>query len=373
MLIAVVLLLLSLLVVVKAPTHFLWQLSVVVTCYPYVFMLLSAVVATWAFTGGKCHLVALCMNGMAFCLYALPIANACYAGKGIADALTAVFPDKQLNATKAQPFSGIRMFTGLSITPVSASTIVYANAGDKVLTFDYYPSYTKEPSPVVIVIHGGSWESGDSKQLPALNSFLANRGYNVAAINYRLAPQYQFPAPVEDTRKVIAYIKKQAAVLHADTNNIVLLGRSAGGQVALVAAYSLPDNSIKGVVDLYAPADMVWGGRVKVSDWVLNTNSIYKGYFGGVYTQVPEVFKKASACEYVNRKSPPTLLIHGDIDPLVSSVHSVHLSNRLTACGVRNYFLRMPYATHGCDYNINSPAGQLTAYAVEHFIHSVTQ
>ena len=91
-------------------------------------------------------------------------------------------------------------------------------------------------APLVIVVHGGSWESGDNKQLPELNSYLAHKGFNVAAITYRLAPQYKSPAPSEDVHDAIQYFIQHAARYKIDTNNIVLLGRSAGGQIVLSAA-----------------------------------------------------------------------------------------------------------------------------------------
>lgn len=370
---AILLLLLSLLVVIKAPVHFLWLVSVAITSYPYWFMALSLLCGLLGFVAGRYRVVMLICSLVSLLFYALPVIAAYAKQRSVAANLLRVFPDTSVYAARMQPFSWNIMFTGMNISQVPAREIVYGQAGNQSLSFDFYPSYKKEPSPVVIVIHGGSWESGDSKQLPELNSFIASRGYHVAAINYRLAPAFQFPAPVEDTRSVIDFLTLHAKELQVDSSRFVLLGRSAGGQIALMAAYTLKNSNIRGVVGYYAPADMIWGGQVKVSKLLLNTGKIYKGYFGGVYSEVPAVFKQASACEYVNANSPATLLIHGTIDPLVSYEHSVRLSAKLTACQVKHYFLSLPFATHGCDYNINSPAGQLSTFVVEHFLHTVTQ
>ena len=118
---------------------------------------------------------------------------------------------------------------------------------------------------------------------------------------------------------------------------------------------------------------MVWCGQTKVSKMVLNTDKIYKDYFGGSYSEVPNKFKEASACEYADRSSTPTLMIQGTTDPLVSYYHSVRLQNKLNAAHVKNYFLDLPFATHGCDLNINGPYGQITTFTVERFINSVTK
>src|SRR5205085_8958681 len=91
------------------------------------------------------------------------------------------------------------------------------------------------------------------------NTELVEAGYNVASINYRLAPAYTYPAPIEDLQAVLAYLRSHATELSIDTNKLILLGRSAGGQIVLSAAYTLRDRAIKGVISFYGPADMVWG------------------------------------------------------------------------------------------------------------------
>ena len=85
----------------------------------------------------------------------------------------------------------------------------------------------------------------------------------------------------------------------------------------------------------------------------------------------PKKYDESSACEYVNANSTPTLLIHGAIDAMVAFEHSVRLQKKLNEFHVKNYFLDLPNATHGCDYNINGPSGQLSTFAVERFIASV--
>jgi acetyl esterase/lipase len=106
---------------------------------------------------------------------------------------------------------------------------------------------------------------------------------------------------------------------------------------------------------------------------VLNTEQVFKDYLGGLIDEVPEKYHEASSTDFVNPTSPPTLLIHGPNDPLVSYDHSVRLSKKLTENQVAHYFLNLPWATHGCDYNINGPSGQISTYAIERFINSVTK
>ena len=149
---------------------------------------------------------------------------------------------------------------------------VYRQAGDRTLELDLdRREAAPEPRPIVVAVHGGSWQRGDSSQLPAINRCLAARGYGVAAINDRLAPQHVFPAARDDVVAAVRYLQSHAAELGLDADRVVLLGRSAGGQLALSAAYGMADPAVRGVVALYAPSDMNWSwenaGRTRPTGW----------------------------------------------------------------------------------------------------------
>ncbi len=164
-----------------------------------------------------------------------------------------------------------------------------------------------------------------------------------------------------------------AEELSIDTSSFVLLGRSAGGQIALMAGYTLNNENIKGVISFYAPADMEWGAKIKTNHWVLNTDKVLGDYVGGSVYEFPDKYKACSAPQFVNKSTPPTLIIHGQNDAMVSFEHSRRLQKRLNKFQVKNYFLDLPWATHGCDYNINGPSGQITTYTIERFINSLVK
>ena len=366
---ALILFLLSLLVIFRAPTNFFWLVAVAVTSFPYVGMLLSVLSLYFGIRGGYFQWPVIAISGIALLIFSLPVFSATKKSFSLPDEMAKTFPvknDKDLTGV----FNFFNIFEKNINTPFTS--FPYKEIDGKKIMVDFYPAVSGNIAPLVIVIHGGSWQSGDNKQLPELNSYLASKGYNVAAISYRLAPAYKAPAPVEDTRDAINYFLQHYRFYKIDTDNIVLLGRSAGGQIALSAAYSLKFKGIKGVISYYGPADMVWGGQVKVSSLVLNTDKIYNNYFGGLYKQIPEKFKESSAIDHADAQSPPTLMIHGEIDPLVSFQHPIHLQKKLDSLHVKNYFLQLPFATHGCDYSLKSPAGQVCTYAVERFLNSVT-
>lgn len=366
---ALLLFLTSLLVVFPAPNSFLWKVSVGLTNFAYVPMLLALALLYIGIKSSKFDILISLISIIAFIIFSLPIIEAFKKKNNLAK-IEKIFPVKNESALPPV-FSFLKMFGNNK--KVEFKSIIYKNIDTKNLTLDFYSTINNKSFPLVIVIHGGSWQSGDNKQLPELNSYLAAKGYNVAAINYRLAPAYKAPAPVLDTEDAIQFLISHAAEYNIDTNNIILLGRSAGAQVALCAAYNLHMPNIKGVVSYYGPADMVWAGQLPANAGVLNNNEIYNNYLGGLYKDVPEKFREVSAVQQADTSSPPTLMIHGKIDPLVFHIHPEHLQKRLNELKVPNYYLEFNYATHGCDYSIKSPAGQVGTYAIMRFLQSVIE
>lgn len=368
-----ILFLLSLMVFFRAPTNFLWRVSVAITEFPYIFILASLLFFFVCLKANKYKTAVITLSGITTLIYILPIIQVYSRGNNLAKDLKKKFPYKEKELQLQQPYSFVKMFSGINPKENTPQVFAYKKLPERDLNIDLYPSQSNAVSPCIIVIHGGSWAEGDSKQLPALNSYLANKGYHVAAINYRLAPKYKSPAPVDDVRDVINYLTTNSEKLKIDTSNFVLLGRSAGGQIALCAAYTYNLLNIKGVISFYAPADMVWGARIKGNPLVLNTDKVFKDYLGGLIDEVPQKYTEASAVDHINKNSTPTLIIHGAHDAMVAYEHSQHLDKKLEENNVQHYFLNLPWATHGCDYNINGPSGQITTFAIERFLNSVTQ
>jgi acetyl esterase/lipase len=224
-----------------------------------------------------------------------------------------------------------------------------------------------------VLVHGGGWSGGDRKQIPAYNHWLARRGYAVAAISYRLAPQFRWPAQRDDTLAVIAFLKSRAAELGIDPTRLVLLGRSAGGQVALAVAYTANDPAIRGVVALYAPSDLIFGYVNTHENDMIRSPTLMRQFLGGTPDSARANYKSASPLFHVGPRTPPTLLLHGENDALVWHRHSVRLDARLAEAGVPHAFVSLPWAGHALDFNRHGPGGQLTAFALEWFLERVTK
>jgi acetyl esterase/lipase len=370
----VLLFLISLLTVFKAPAYYLWLLAIAVTEFPLIFMGIVVILLVTGIWLHKYQMASNIFGVLALVLFLSPIVRSYMVASTLKQNFAAAFGagSASVNGDSTQkPFSFLRLFKRNPV--VEYKTFAYNTDKNTPLSLDFYPAVIDGKRPCIIVVHGGSWSSGNSKQLSELNSYLATAGYNVAAINYHMAPKYKTPVPVEDIHEVFAYLKKHADELQIDTNNFVLLGRSAGAQIALLCAYTHPEPGLKGVVDFYGPADMVWGYSVPSSPLIMDSRLVMRNYIGGAYDDMPQKYVDSSPIEFVNKQTVPTLIIHGDNDVLVSPIHSRKLNEKLQQNNIKHYLLKLPWATHGFDYNINGPGGQLSTYVVERFINTVTE
>jgi len=95
-------------------------------------------------------------------------------------------------------------------------------------------------------------------------------------------------------------------------------------------------------------------------------------YVGGSFSKVPMKYYECSPLNFVSKESMPTLIIHGTNDVLVSPEHSHRLNGALNNNGIKHYWLQIPWATHGFDFNLNGPGGQISTYTVMQFLKTVS-
>ena len=370
--VAVALFLASLLAIMPAQTYYLWKASIAGAELGHVVALaalLSLLIPGWWRTimgqlaGG--------ITVVALALAISPLARAWSATRDLDSRLTSAFGSVPVDSVSS-PLALRPLFEKPDTSGVTVATAMYARRGDAPLELDLYRAKNDSGlQPLVVTIHGGSWSSGEKTELPELNYHLAREGYTVAALGYRFAPDNPFPAATEDVNTAIDYLKAHAPQFKIDPSHVVLLGRSAGGQLALQSAYTKPDSSIRGVVALYAPTDQQWGWDHPANLRVYDSYAVLRRFLNGEPSQVPEAYKRASPINYIGSHTIPTLLIHGRMDPLVSVEQSARLDSALTAAGRPHFFLELPWATHGCDYFFNGPCGQVSRFAIDRFLKAV--
>lgn len=363
---------LSLLTVRPAPPWSPWKLAVLAGEFGHWLAPVAALVlfAAWrrAAPGGPVAAVTAAFSLAAAALLLKPALQARRVAATLPAVLRARFGPRP---APAPAFSFSRLYLGRDPVALPPREFTFGPG----LPLDFYPAQGRNghgPPPCVVVIHGGGWDAGDRRQLPGLNFLLARHGYAVAAISYRLAPAAVWPAQREDTLAALAFLKERSADLGLDPARLVLLGRSAGGQIAQAVAYTARDPAIRGVIGFYAPSDLVFGYENTHEDDMLHSPRLMRQFLGGTPTSARANYESASAWFHVHPGCPATLLVHGLNDSIAWHLHSGRLDARLGEHGVPRCYVALPWATHAFDFNLHGPGGQLSTYAVEWFLDRVT-
>ncbi len=364
-------LLLALLIILPAPLYQLWQASVGVSEW-CVFLSLVALVAL------VLGLVALSLRPSRGAALGAAVATLAL---GISSLPT--FQAYQVASRVGVQLSWQRYFLGTSYGWDERLAIPFANAGGQELKLDVYrPRDVGADArlPGVLVIHGGGWGGGARSDFPRHDAALASEGYVVFDVDYRLVtPSSRFPDQIADVKCAISWAKQHAAEYNFDPSRLALIGRSAGGQLALLAAYTpndpaLPpscaagDTAVQAVVGLYAPTDLAWGYDNPSTPDVLDGPQLLRNYLGGPPATASAAYAQAAPTEHVTASAPPTLLLHGGQDRLVGSQNAVRLLAKLQAAGVSAEYVYLPWGQHGFDYNFNGWGNQIAEATIRRFL-----
>ncbi|HEY0734686.1 MAG TPA: alpha/beta hydrolase [Herpetosiphonaceae bacterium] len=368
--------LITLWIVTPAPLYRLWQVAVGAS--------------EWSLWFGALGLI-----GAGLGIAALRIGNRWPAwlaiGCGVLAAAFALVPPLQsrpvARANQVPLSLGRYVFGAPDLPVITPQTETFATVDGQTLKLDVYQpqAQTSAPRPAVVVVHGGSWSGGDKSDFPRWNWWLTQQGFVVFDVQYRLMPQPNWQTATGDVKCAIGWVKRNAAQYNIDPQQIALLGRSAGGHLALLAAYTsqeaaLPpscdasDTGVQAVISLYGPADLVWGYNNPADPDVIDGPGTLRRFLGGDPQTAADAFTIASPINHVRADTPPTLLFHGGRDQLVGQHHAELLVERLQSANVPHQAVFIPYAQHGFDYNFSGWGSQIAQPVILRFLQTyVTQ
>lgn len=209
--------------------------------------------------------------------------------------------------------------------------------------------------PVILLIPGGGFVTCriDDKYMN-VQKYLAAHGYAVAIIQYHVIGEGRYMDAAADVRDAIDWVREHGAEHGLDADRIALMGNSAGGYVASLAACE-NGSDIRCVVNFYGLSDLL-NNKEDYEDAAIEAHhkpeSTDSQFVNGVesgksLTDDPEEAAKADPAAYIDGDEPPFLHLHGDADLLVSPSQSVHLHEALLAAGVPSVRYTVAGAGHG--------------------------
>ncbi len=367
-------------IVCPAPFYNVWLLSVVASEW-------SLWLAALAFVGILCALIAHTLNRAKRLWWR--VAVVC----GVVAILCAVVPmisglraarEHNVDVSFARYFVGGR---GDTMPVAEIKTYTFATVEGAELKLDAYlpPAGIAANGAGIVVVHGGSWRAGERSDFPQWNHWLASQGYTIFDVDYRLAPQPNWQTATGDVKCAVAWVKSHTADFQVDANRLALLGRSAGGHLALLAGYapddarlpssceSMTDTNVRAIVSLYAPTDLIWAYDNPANQRVIDGKATLRGFLGDSPHQsdaMRERYLAASPVTHVSSSTPPTLLIHGGQDQLVRDENMRFLAARLDEAGVAHKTISLDYAQHGFDYNFNGFGSQIAQAVMLDFLRA---
>lgn len=272
----------------------------------------------------------------------------------------------------------------LNVTPTKTEVsyipdIVYSQVPSRgfqniSLQMDILQPKTEAKKPAILFVTGGGFINANRANGLQLREKLADAGYVVASINYRVAPTATFPQPLEDVKSAIRYLKANADKFGIDARRVGIVGGSAGGYLSAMTGTTSGtntfdkgdnlnfDSTVRCAVDLYGISDPTKIGADFPADvqkkhqsagatealWV-NGSPVFGGKDGGILAD-KEAAEKANPIHYISKSSAPMLLMHGTADTVVSPSQTELLYQALQQKGIESERYVIPHAQHGGVY-----------------------
>ena len=227
--------------------------------------------------------------------------------------------------------------------------IPFVTRGEQELKLDLFlPAKTHVNSSLVILVHGGGFRMGDKKNEHPKAHWLVNRGYAVACVQYRLSGVASFPAPLNDLKAAVSWLRKNAADYGYDSGKIAMFGGSAGGHLTSLVASTADkeafersegSNAIQAAIVVGAPPDMNSPYGISESR---KEGSDYRMFLGVSYDDHPEVVNQASTFHHLSKNTPPSLLIDEHFN-----LSSAPVRNKMAEWGTTHDYLVLSGGIHG--------------------------
>ncbi|WP_217651550.1 alpha/beta hydrolase [Mariniphaga anaerophila] len=227
--------------------------------------------------------------------------------------------------------------------------INYVSYNNRQLFLDIYrPSNVgNEKLPVLIVVRGGGWARGDKEGFGHMAAALAQRGFASICIEYRTSTEALFPAALMDLKSAVQWIESNSDKYGFDPYSIGAVGGSAGAHLAALLGVTSKINSLNPSARDEGFAIQAVVGLAPLMDFTkLSDNKGIVKWLGKPLVVDYELWKSASPISYVDKDTPPMLLIHSSSDPVVHYEQSILAIDKLAKMDIYTELVLIPNAPH---------------------------
>jgi len=244
--------------------------------------------------------------------------------------------------------------------------IVYKKTNTSKLKLDVYlpKDNHKKLFPAVLLIHGGGWLTGSKENERSMAQHLALNGYVGISVSYRLGFEAPYPAGINDLKDAIVWMRKHAKKYHINPDKIAVLGASSGAQMATLIGVT-PNSSkykLNNHVSDEVQAIINIDGITSFIHQEAEEGAMATIWLGGSKKENWKNWKEASALEYVNEQTPPTLFInsaqprfHAGRDDMISILNKYHIYNETHTIpdSPHSFWLMHPWFEMTLSYTVN--------------------
>ena len=247
--------------------------------------------------------------------------------------------------------------------PGETAGVVFSTPHDAPLTLDLFvPADPPAPPPVVVLVHGGGWRSGSRHAWTGAARDLVAEGWAAATIDYRLRDTAPYPAAVDDVAAALRFLGAEGGRLGVDPNRLALMGGSAGGHLALLAAMTEP--GVDAVVAFSPPTDLAALARPDGEEQplcaadgsacrIIGLEALVAGWLGCTPRDCPDRVAAASPTHHVGGGDPPALIVHAT-DEVVPFAQATAFVDRLRDAGGHAELVSFPGRRHGSQLRAQS-------------------
>jgi len=220
---------------------------------------------------------------------------------------------------------------------------VYKVIGTRKLVVDEYSISTSRVQPTLLFFHGGGWRTGHRSQHIPLAKALADRGYRVFLVEYRLSTEALYPAAMQDAQAALQWVSKRKNV-----GEIYVAGYSAGGQMAALLGSVQDENTygkgvkVAAVIDIDGILAFIHPESGEGDDSKKTSAATY--YFGYNKVDGEAIWKEGSALSHVSEGDPPVLFLNSGVERMHAG--RTDFMHKMAALGIHSEYYTFEKSPH---------------------------